>query len=117
MDGRAQEPVIEYIKKNFNVDYVDMITEPGPNKILAENKDLQAATSIKKRVKISLNKHGSEILIIAAHDDCAGNPVNEQTQKQHLRESLNNISAWNLPFKQIIPVWLDKNFHPSVITL
>ena len=54
MDGRTQIPVIEYIKNKFGVDYVDMVTEPGPNKILAENKDELIMASIKKRVKISM---------------------------------------------------------------
>ena len=40
MDGRVQKPVIEYLQKSFGVDYVDMVTEPGPNKILAEGKDI-----------------------------------------------------------------------------
>ena len=37
MDGRVQDPISRYIKEKFNVDYVDTITEPGPNKIIAEN--------------------------------------------------------------------------------
>ncbi len=36
MDGRVQLPVIKYLQKHFNVDYVDSITEPGPNLILAK---------------------------------------------------------------------------------
>ncbi len=39
MDGRVQLPVSRWIKKNFGVDFVDTITEPGPNGILANNKD------------------------------------------------------------------------------
>jgi hypothetical protein len=48
MDGRVQLPVIEWLKKEYEADYVDMITEPGPNKILAENKDQLFINSIKK---------------------------------------------------------------------
>ena len=48
MDGRAQEPVIEYMKKSYGVDYVDMITEPGPNRILAENKEASIIEFLKK---------------------------------------------------------------------
>lgn len=51
MDGRAQVPVIEYIKRIYGVSYVDMITELGPNKTLAENKDKNSIDSIKRRVK------------------------------------------------------------------
>ena len=34
MEGRTQLPVIAYLKKKFEVDYVDMVTEAGPVKIL-----------------------------------------------------------------------------------
>lgn len=33
MNGRVQIPVIDYMKSKYGVDYVDMVTEPGPNKI------------------------------------------------------------------------------------
>ncbi len=29
MDGRVQIPVIEYLKNNYGINYVDMITAPG----------------------------------------------------------------------------------------
>ncbi len=38
MDGRIQIPVIDYVKKRFHVRYVDMITEPGPVRILSEKR-------------------------------------------------------------------------------
>jgi hypothetical protein len=57
MDGRTQIPVIDYIRKKYKVDYVDMITEPGPIRILAENTDKPTIESIKRRVAISTEKH------------------------------------------------------------
>ena len=41
MDGRTQEPVIAFVKKRFGIDCVDMITEPGPDKILAQSKNIK----------------------------------------------------------------------------
>ena len=35
MDGRIQIPLINWIKENFSVDYVDTITEPGIDKLVA----------------------------------------------------------------------------------
>ena len=35
MDGRVQLPVINYLKQKFNVEFIDTITEVGPNKIIA----------------------------------------------------------------------------------
>ncbi len=115
MDGRAQEPVIEYAKKVFGADHVDMITEPGPNKILSEREDAATIGSLKKRVKISVETHGSKIIIIAAHHDCAGNPVDESTQKEHLRKAVDTIFSWNFPVKKVIALWLDENFKTGVV--
>ena len=39
MDGRVQDAVKNYMKSTYGVDWVDQITEPGPNKILCECKD------------------------------------------------------------------------------
>ena len=33
IDGRTHLPVIDYMRGQFGVDFVDMVTEPGPNKI------------------------------------------------------------------------------------
>jgi len=116
IDGRVQKPVAEYIQKNFRVDYVDMITEPGPNKILSEGKDVNIIEFLKKKVEISVEKHNSQIIAIAAHYDCAGNPENEDVQKEHLREAVNVITSWGFPVKKIIALWLNENFKPSIIS-
>jgi hypothetical protein len=39
IDGRTQLPVINFAQKKYGIDYVDMVTEPGPIKILTENKN------------------------------------------------------------------------------
>jgi hypothetical protein len=79
MDGRTQVPVIEWMKKRYGVDYVDMITEPGVDAILSENKDMQTIERIKKRLSISIEKHHSKFIAVVGHHDCAGNPVDMQT--------------------------------------
>jgi len=115
MDGRVQKPVAEYIQKNFSVDYVDMITEPGPNRILSEGKNTSIIESLKKKIEISVEKHNSQIIAVAAHYDCAGNPENEDVQKEHLRKAVNVIVSWGFPVKKIIALWLDENFKPSIL--
>ena len=116
IDGRAQNPVIEYMQKSFSVTYVDMITEPGPNKILAEGKDANIIESLKKKVAISVEKHNSKIIALAAHYDCAGNPESEDVQKEHLRKAVSVIASWGFPVKKIIALWLDAKFKPSIIS-
>ena len=116
MDGRAQKSVFEYIQKSFGVEHVDMITEPGPNKVLSEATDIDVIESIKKRVRVSIEKHGSQIIVIAAHHDCAGNPADEETQKDDLRKAVKVIVSWGFPLKKIIALWLDEKFEPSIIS-
>ena len=116
IDGRAQKPVIEYMQKSFSVDYVDMITEPGPNKILSEGKDANIIEFLKKKVKVSVEKHNSKLIVVAAHHDCAGNPSNEDVQKEHLRKAVDVIVSWGFPVKKIIAVWLDEKFKPTIIS-
>ena len=108
MDGRTQEPIIYWAKKTFEVDYVDAITEPGPDKILAEGSDT-LVESIKNRVMISVNKHGSQNVIMVSHHDCAGNPVSKKEHLDQLKKSVDVISSWELGVK-IIGVWIGKNW-------
>ena len=115
IDGRVQKPIAEYIEKSFNVDYVDMITEPGPNKILSEGKEVSVIESLRKKVEISVEKHNSEVIAVAAHHDCAGNPESEDAQKEHLRKAVNVIVSWGFPVKKIIALWLDENFKPNIL--
>ncbi len=114
MDGRVQLPVINWLKDNVSADYVDMITEPGPDKILAEG-SAAAQDSIKARVLISVNKHGSDTILVAAHDDCAGNPVSRAEHEKHVRQSMIRIQSWKLPVKRIFGAWIDDNWKVEII--
>lgn len=116
IDGRVQKPVTEYLQKSFSVDYVDMITEPGPAKILSEGKDINIIEFLKKKVEISVKKHNSQIIAVAAHYDCAGSPATEDEQKEHLRKAVNVIVSWGFPVKRVIALWLDENFNPDIIS-
>lgn len=108
MDGRTQEPIISWAKKTFGVNYVDAITEPGPDKILAEGPDT-LVESIKNRVMISVNKHGSQNVIMVSHHDCAGNPVSKEEHLDQLKKSVDVISSWELGVK-IIGVWIGEDW-------
>ncbi len=55
MDGRVQLPVINWMKSRYGLDFIDMVTEPGPDKMLSQGSPAQVE-SIKSRVLIS-NKY------------------------------------------------------------
>ena len=114
IDGRVQIPVVEYIKRNYAVDYVDMITEPGPNKILSENADRTLIESIKRRVTISAEVHNSKLIAIVGHYDCAGNPLDKETQLSHILAPINTVKSWEFE-AQVIGLWVDENWRVAII--
>ena len=109
MDGRIQEPIIKYLKENYNVTYVDTITEAGPCKIFAEKKDKILVNSIIKRSEISIKKHGSKLIAVSGHYDCAGNPCNEEIQKNQVKDSIAHLKSKYSDIK-IIGLWVDKKW-------
>ncbi len=116
MDGRIQLPVISFLKAKFGVDFVDVISVPGPNKILSEGRDIQTIERLKNCVGISVKKHGSMVVAVSAHEDCAGNPVGKQVQLKELLCSVKVVKSWNFDVK-LVALWVDKNWETTEIPL
>lgn len=114
MDGRAQLPVINWMKSKYDLDFIDMITEPGPDKMLAQGTPAQVK-SIKSRVLISVNAHGSETILVAGHHDCAGNPVPKEEHIRQVKECVKDLQSWKLPVKNIIGAWINDNWTLEII--
>lgn len=105
MDGRVQLPVIEWLKSQYGVDHVDVITEPGPHKILACGSSIRT-DAIRDRMLISVQAHGSRVVALAAHADCAGNPAPKEESLRQLQEGMKVIQSWGHPVT-IIGLWVD----------
>jgi hypothetical protein len=114
MDGRAQLPINNWLKQKYALDYIDTITEPGPDKMLTQGKPEQVE-SIKSRVLISVNAHGSETILIAAHDDCAGNPVSKEEHIKQVKDCVIILRSWKLPVKTIIGVWINEKWAVEIV--
>ena len=114
MDGRIQEPLINYIKDNYSIKYIDTITEPGPCKILSENLEISLIESIDRRVSISLEKHGSKIIFISGHHDCAGNPVSKESQVNQLIQSEAFLRS-KYPDVRIVKLWINEKWKVEEI--
>lgn len=114
MDGRTQVPVFEYLKGRFGVEYVDMITEPGPNRILAEQDNYRQVDSILQRIEISVRAHGSVGIAVVGHHDCKGNPADDQQQLEHIRAAIEYLGHryGELP---ILGLWVDEHWQVSEI--
>lgn len=115
MDGRVQLPVIKYLQKHFNVDYVDSITEPGPNLILAKQTDFNIVESIFERVQISVERHGSVGIAVVGHYDCAGNPATKEEQTIHTLDAIRLIRR-RYSNIDIIGLWVDETWNVSELS-
>ena len=114
MDGRVQLPVTNWMKSKYTLDFIDMITEPGPDKMLTQGSNAQVE-SIKSRVLISVNAHGSQTILIAAHHDCAGNPVSKEEHIRQVKECVKILQSWKLPVKNITGAWINDNWTLEII--
>jgi carbonic anhydrase len=104
MDGRFQESVVRFLKERFGVAYVDMITEPGPVRILHEASDTARMNAIFERVAVSVGKHGSRHIAVIGHEDCAGNPVDKAAQAVQTQTAVKRLTeAW--PTVDVIGFW------------
>ena len=61
MDGRIQIPVIEYMRSNYMIDCLDIITEAGPIRILSEGTDRTTIENIKKDWRYRWSKMGQKL--------------------------------------------------------
>lgn len=110
MDGRVQDAVKDYMKQNYSVDYVDMVTEPGPNKILADNTDSAVVEDIKKCVGISVHHHGSKVIAVVGHFGCAGNPTEKAKQIEHLNNAKKTVENFGFD-AEVILLWVDGDWQ------
>jgi len=108
MDGRTQLPMIEWAMEHFSVDFVDNITEPGPDGILSDGPEVLVG-SIMDRAIISVKKHGSRNIVIVSHADCAGNPVEKTLHLEQLERSVERVRSWGLD-AGVHGVWLGEDW-------
>ncbi|MEZ5070023.1 MAG: carbonic anhydrase [Bacteroidales bacterium] len=91
MDGRVQYPVMDYLKKNFEIDFFDAANEAGPIKILTERTDKCRLFSLKEQIATSLEDNGSRFLVLVGHHDCHDNPRSREEQEQQIHDSINYL--------------------------
>jgi len=111
IDGRTMQPVIDYIKQNYAVEIVDMITFPGADGIFSNEQRLAEASLAKDSVSISINKHNSRIIAVVGHYDCAGNPGDKDYHYAQIRKALLELSSWNILTTKIIGLYVNDNWQ------
>lgn len=94
IDGRVQEPVIDYLRDKYNAEYVDDVTYPGIDKVLAD--DQQVVEEIRNAVTVSIDKHKSRLIALVGHHDCTTNQVSKSHHISQIREAVELIKEWDL---------------------
>jgi hypothetical protein len=106
MDGRVQEPVAAWVREWSGARYVDMITDAGPVRVLAQSRYAQATRAMRNWLEISITAHGTTHVAVAGHADCAGNPVDEEQQRIHIRRALQTVDSWGFGV-ELAGLWVD----------
>ena len=115
IDGRVQIPVIEYLKERFGVAYVDIVSEAGPNRIIADGINEAALDSLERRLRISLVNHESVGIAIVGHHDCAGNPATAEEQREDTLAAVEYIHD-RFGHVPVIGLWVDENWEVSEVS-
>lgn len=110
IDGRTQEPVIDFMKQEYGIDGVDMVTFPGVDGIISSLGNFNTIALIRNAVSISVERHGSRIIAVVGHFDCAGNPGNREHHYAHIRKAVQQVSSWNFDAK-IVGFYVNDNWQ------
>ncbi len=112
IDGRIQLPVINWILKNYNVKYVDMITSPGVNGVLADKNSNIA--DIFEKLTFSNDGHSTNLIFIVGHHDCLANPVDDETHNKQIIRSVERIKE-SYSASTVIGLWVDNESNVQIV--
>ena len=111
MDGRVQLPVLSWIKANYPVDFVDVITEAGIDNVLSNQEDI---SEVLRSIKISVNINKSTRLFVVGHYDCRGNPVEEPMHRRQISDAVKRLKG-HWPTHEIVGLWVNKTWSVEII--
>ena len=106
IDGRVQRPVSDWVKLQMNVHHVDLVTEPGPDKVLSEGPK-SLIDEIMRKVAFSVRHHFSPVVILAGHDTCAANSANREEHFEQIKDGVEAILSYHLKVR-VVGVWVNE---------
>jgi len=111
MDGRVQLPVLTWLKSNYPVDFVDVITEAGMDGVLAKQEDI---TEILRSIAVSVNVNKSTRLFIVGHHDCRGNPVDIDTHHTQIKQAVRRLQThWSK--QEVSGLWVGNTWNVELV--
>ena len=113
MDGRVQLPVLQWIKKRYKIDFVDVITEAGIDGVLSNQKYIG---EILRSINVSVKINKSTRIFIVGHYDCRGNPVEKDVHQNQIKESVNRLKKY-WPSFEIIGLWVNQKWQVEIVKI
>lgn len=113
IDGRVQQPLLDWVRARYSVDYADVVTEPGIDGLLAHGSPA-AREAVLDKVCVSRLAHLSSYLVVAGHHDCAANPVPRDVHEQQIRTAVGWLRT-ALPRFDVAGVYLDETWAPCPV--
>jgi hypothetical protein len=113
IDGRAQAPVADWVRLHCHVTYVDTVTMPGPDKVLTQG-PREVVDLIRQNVLVSVNAHHSAVVAVAAHHECAANPVPAEEHKRQIGAAVEIVRGWSLGVR-VVGLWVNEWWQVEVI--
>ena len=111
MDGRVQLPVLHWIKENYAVDFVDVITEAGMDQVLSNQEDIR---EVLRSITISVDVNKSTRIFVVGHYDCRGNPVGEDVHRQEISSAVKRLKSY-WPKHEIVGLWVNKSWQVETV--
>jgi len=93
IDGRVYEPVVAWLKREHRLDYVDLITMPGPDDALVHGL-VEQMIQAKASAHISVHQHGSTVIAVVGHHNCSANPVSRAVHEHQITQAVDVIRKW-----------------------
>lgn len=106
IDGRVQQPIVDWVKLNTNVHYVDLITEPGPDLMLSDGPTL-VIEEIVRKVSFSIQHHASNVVAVTGHHDCAANHASREEHIEHILDGVRVVLSYQ-PNVRVLGLWLNE---------
>jgi hypothetical protein len=65
-------------------------------------------------VGVSIGRHGSPVVAVAGHYDCAANSVDAATHREQLLRAVRVVLDWNLGVK-VVALWVNQDWQIEVV--
>ena len=90
----------------MNVHYVDLVTEPGPDKVLSGGAS-RLMEDIIRRVRFSVRHHHSPVVAVTGHHDCAANDADKAEHLEQILDGVRVVLSHQMNVR-VLGLWLNE---------